>query len=73
MHSSVETSLEKQKFNALDISESDEDALLRTVTSTIESPWKAMISLNSKRVVFKVDTGADVTVILKDGLRMESN
>ena len=55
--------LGKAKVNALDLSVSDEDAFLGTVTSTIESPWKAMISLNGKRVVFKIDTGADVTVI----------
>ena len=47
----------------MDITESDEDAFLGKVTSTFESPWKAMISLNDRRVVFKIDTGADVIVI----------
>ena len=55
--------LEKAKVNTLNISESYEDAFLGTVTSTIESPWKAMISLNGKRVVFKIDTEADVSNI----------
>ena len=55
--------LEKAKVNALDITESDEGAFLGTVTSTNESPWKAMMSLNGKRVVFKINTGAVVTVI----------
>ena len=49
--------LGKAKVSALDISKSDEDAFLGTDTSTIESPWKAMISLDGRRVVFKIDTG----------------
>ena len=68
LHNSVETSL-KKKLNALDITESDEDVFLETVSSTIESPFKvkATVSLNGKRVVFKINKGA-YAIVIPEGL-----
>ncbi|GFR73686.1 Pol polyprotein [Elysia marginata] len=38
-------------------------AFLGTISSHTESPWKARVFVNGKDMAFKIDTGADVTVI----------
>ena len=58
--------------------DSEEEAFLGTVTCSANAigasvPWIAKVQLNGNEVEFKVDTGADVTVIPESVYRAESD
>jgi len=46
--------------------DSEEEVFLGTVTSDKETAWIVNIRLQGKEVLFKLDTGAEVTVISEE-------
>ena len=51
------------EVEAAESSSSDSDIFLGEVVSKQEKPWTADVTINSHRVTFKLDCGADVTVL----------
>ena len=61
-HASVPPS-KVYEVEAAESSSSDSDIFLGEVVSKQEKPWTADVTINSHRVTFKLDCGADVTVL----------
>ena len=53
----------------VEIESSTEEAFLGAVTADREPPWKSTLTLEGKPLVFKLDTGAEVSAISEEAFR----
>ncbi|GFR59560.1 transposon Ty3-G Gag-Pol polyprotein [Elysia marginata] len=56
-------SKKQAKVNLNELDSEELETFLGTVSSRIDNPWKTKVLVDGKEIVFKIDTGVDVTVI----------